>query len=117
MTLFCVQVLQTTRLGSLLSGPLLAILLGLLLSAAGVVPPSCPAYDVVSSYVLPLAAALYLLESDVREWVLQSPGPSDLAQKYARPEFLSHCTVIFVLRLPRDTVLVAQFYNSPPPPT
>ena len=61
------QVLQRTKIGSLISAPLLAIALGLLLAAFGIIPIECPDYELVSTYLLPMAAALYLLESDVRE--------------------------------------------------
>ena len=59
-----------TAAGKLLSAPVIALLLGLLGAAAGVLPVQCTAYDVVWQYVMPLAAALILLESDLRECAL-----------------------------------------------
>ena len=51
--------------GSTLGGPLLSMLFGFSLSAAGVIPSECLAYDtVVWRHALPLAASLYLLEAD-----------------------------------------------------
>ena len=61
------QLLQRTSIGGLISAPLLAIALGLLLAALGLIPVNCPDYALISTYLLPMAAALYLLESDVRE--------------------------------------------------
>ena len=61
------QVLQLTKVGEILSAPLLAIIFGLLLAAFGVLPQECQLFDSISTYVLPLAASLYLLESDLRE--------------------------------------------------
>lgn len=58
---------QRTSFGAALSAPLLSLLLALLLSAAGILPTNNPAYDMVWTYVMPLGAALYLLESDLRQ--------------------------------------------------
>lgn len=58
---------QRTSFGAALSAPLLSLLLALLLSAGGILPVSCPGYDIIWTYVMPLGAALYLLESDLRQ--------------------------------------------------
>lgn len=58
---------QRTSFGSALSAPLLSLLLALALSAGGVLPVTSPAYDVIWTYIMPLGAALYLLESDLRQ--------------------------------------------------
>ena len=58
---------QRTSFGSALSAPLLSLLLALLLSAAGILPTETSAYDMIWTYVMPLGAALYLLESDLRQ--------------------------------------------------
>ena len=58
---------QRTSFGSALSAPLLSLLLALLLSAAGILPTETSAYDMIWIYVMPLGAALYLLESDLRQ--------------------------------------------------
>ena len=57
--------LEGTRLGAVLSGPLVAILLGLASSGLGLVPVSSPAYGVISGLLLPLGVALYVLEVNV----------------------------------------------------
>ncbi|BFI30260.1 hypothetical protein MPTK2_3g10510 [Marchantia polymorpha subsp. ruderalis] len=56
---------ERTTWGGRLSAPLLAMGTAMLLSATGVIPCACPAYDMVFSTILPLAAALTLLETDV----------------------------------------------------
>ena len=58
---------QRTKFGAALSAPLLSLLLALFLSANGVLPVSSSAYDVIWTYAMPLGAALYLLESDLRQ--------------------------------------------------
>lgn len=58
---------QRTSFGSAVSAPLLSLLLALALSAGGILPVTCPAYDVIWTYIMPLGAALYLLESDLRQ--------------------------------------------------
>lgn len=40
---------------------------GMAAAAAGLVPPVSPAYDTVFSHMMPLAAALCLLEADLAE--------------------------------------------------
>ncbi|DBB01832.1 TPA: hypothetical protein ACH3X1_000442 [Trebouxia sp. C0004] len=58
---------QRTSFGSAVSAPLLSLLLALALSAGGILPVTSPAYDVIWTYIMPLGAALYLLESDLRQ--------------------------------------------------
>lgn len=57
--------LERTRLGAVMSGPLMAILLGLASSGLGLVPVSSPVYGVISGVLLPLGVALYVLEVNV----------------------------------------------------
>jgi hypothetical protein len=38
------------------------------LAAGGVLPLDCAAYDAVWSFIMPLAAALFMLESDLTRW-------------------------------------------------
>lgn len=65
---FVLQVLeQQTKIGATLSAPLLSLMLALTLSATGIMPVSSPTYDIIWTYVMPLGAALYLLESDLRQ--------------------------------------------------
>ena len=56
---------RRTAAGLVLSAPLLATLLALVAAAAGVIPATSPVYSVIWTYLLPLAAALYLLECDI----------------------------------------------------
>ncbi|KAL6765369.1 hypothetical protein V8C86DRAFT_2458332 [Haematococcus lacustris] len=67
-----------TRIGSALSAPLLAMACGLGLSATGVLPVDCPAYNVVWAYLMPGAAAGYLLEADMSQ-LMRTGGPLLLA--------------------------------------
>lgn len=59
------QSLEATRVGSLMSAPLIAIVVGAGLSCLGIVPVTSPVYDTVSSVLLPLGVALYVLEVNV----------------------------------------------------
>jgi uncharacterized membrane protein len=62
------QVVQErTPVGNLVSGPMLALGMGLALAATGVLPLSCDVYGVVFESLLPFASALLLLESDLRQ--------------------------------------------------
>ncbi|CAM6088334.1 unnamed protein product [Calypogeia fissa] len=60
------QVLETrTKWGSQISGPLLAMAAAVLLSGTGFIPSASPVYDMVFSTIMPLGAALTLLETNV----------------------------------------------------
>lgn len=58
--------LQNTRLGSLLTGTVLVILMAIVAANAGVIPHQAPAYDFVFSYLVPVLIPLFLLQGDVR---------------------------------------------------
>ena len=51
------------------------MLLALAGAAAGMLPTASPTFDYIWSYVMPAAAALYLLEGDLRQ-LLGSAGPT-----------------------------------------
>ncbi|XP_072993155.1 uncharacterized protein [Typha latifolia] len=64
---------EKTQLGSALSAPLVAILVGLAASSAGIVAADAPAYRVVMEYFLPMAVTLLLFNADLRR-VIRSTG-------------------------------------------
>jgi len=59
------QSLENTRLGSVLSGPLIAIVVGVAAAGLGLVPATSPVYGTISDVLLPLGVALYVLEVNV----------------------------------------------------
>lgn len=69
--LICVAALafhsERYRFGRELSGPLVATILGLILSNTGVIPPSSSQYNVVNKFFLPLAVPLLLFTADLRQ--------------------------------------------------
>ena len=70
---------ENTRLGRKLSGAILTMGVTFVLSNVGVIPAeSVPAYDVVWSYLVPLAIPLLLLRADLRR-ILREAGPTLLA--------------------------------------
>ena len=58
--------LQNTRLGSLLTGTVLVILMAIVAANAGVIPHQAPAYNFVFTYLVPVLIPLFLLQGDVR---------------------------------------------------
>jgi uncharacterized membrane protein len=58
--------LQNTRLGSLLTGTVLVILMAIIAANAGVIPHQAPAYDFVFAYLVPVLIPLFLLQGNVR---------------------------------------------------
>jgi uncharacterized membrane protein len=58
--------LQKTRLGSLLTGTVLVILMAIVTANVGVIPHQAPAYDFVFTYLVPVLSPLFLLQGDIR---------------------------------------------------
>lgn len=58
---------RRTPLGAVLSAPLVSMVCALAAAAAGVLPASSAAADAIWTYLMPLGAALYLLESDLTQ--------------------------------------------------
>jgi uncharacterized membrane protein len=69
---------RRTRLGILLSAPLLSTFLALIAASLKIIPTTAPIYDTIWTYLMPLAAALCLLESDISK-LLTSAGQSLVA--------------------------------------
>ncbi|MBV1934728.1 MAG: DUF819 family protein [Parvibaculaceae bacterium] len=65
---------EKTKLGQLLSGVILVILVGLTLSNLRIIPFAASFYDVVWSYAVPLAIPLLLFRADLRR-ILPVAGP------------------------------------------
>ena len=63
---------ERTKWGAALSGPLVSTLAALALSNLGVLPPSAPAYSIVTGYLLPLAVPLLLFAADLRRVVRET---------------------------------------------
>jgi uncharacterized membrane protein len=69
---------ERTRWGSKLSGAVIAIGVAFVLSNLRVIPASAPAYDVVWSFLVPLAIPLLLFSADLKR-ILREAGPTLVA--------------------------------------
>lgn len=69
---------EKTKIGSALSGPLVATLVGLAASNLGIIASEAKAYSVVMEFLLPLAVPLLLYRADIRR-VIKSTGKLLLA--------------------------------------
>ncbi|KAK9292514.1 hypothetical protein L1049_020487 [Liquidambar formosana] len=69
---------EKTKIGSMLSGSLVSILVGLAASNLGIISCKAPAYSVVLEFLLPMAVPLLLFRADLRR-VIQSTGTLLLA--------------------------------------
>jgi uncharacterized membrane protein len=69
---------ESQRWGRHASGPVWAILFGILLSNLGVIPASAPAYSLVSDLLVPAAIPLLLFKANIRKIVAES-GPMLIA--------------------------------------
>ncbi|HOZ46507.1 MAG TPA: DUF819 family protein [Candidatus Hydrogenedentes bacterium] len=65
---------EKTRLGARLTGYIICIAVAILLSNTAVIPASAPAYDVVWTYLVPVAIPLLLFRADLRR-ILRQSGP------------------------------------------
>jgi len=69
---------EKTPWGARLSGAVVAIATTFILSNVGVIPASAPVYDMVWSFLVPLAIPLLLFRADLRR-ILREAGPTLLA--------------------------------------
>lgn len=63
--------LEKTKLGRRVSGVMFVIALAILLSHFDIIPASAPAYDLIWTYLVPLAIALFLLRADLFSIVVE----------------------------------------------
>ena len=64
--------LERTRLGSLITGTVIMILLSIFAANVGVIPHQATAYDWVFAYLVPVLIPLFLLQGDVRRVVREA---------------------------------------------
>ncbi len=69
---------QNTRWGSKLSAVVISILFTFLLSNFSIIPTSAPTYDIVWSYLVPLAVPLLLFKANIRR-IIKEAGPTLIA--------------------------------------
>ena len=65
---------ETKQLGRKISGPLIILFLGLVLSNINLIPHSAPMYGTVSGLLVPLAIPMLLFRADL-QMVLREIGP------------------------------------------
>jgi len=61
----CIHLEQTFRWAARLSGPVLALLIGMLLSKSRLMPTDSPSYDLVDDYLVPVAIPLLLFRANL----------------------------------------------------
>jgi uncharacterized membrane protein len=69
---------EKTKLGSKISAVVIAIFGTFILSNLSIIPTSAPSYDIVWSYLVPLAIPLLLFKADLRK-IIKEAGPTLLA--------------------------------------
>ncbi len=69
---------QNTKWGSKLSAVVISILFTFLLSNFSIIPTSAPTYDIVWSYLVPLAVPLLLFKANIRR-IIKEAGPTLIA--------------------------------------
>ena len=58
--------LERTRLGELLTGTVLVILMAIAAANLGIIPHQAPTYDFVFEYLVPVLIPLFLIQGDIR---------------------------------------------------
>jgi len=66
--------LDTTKLGRNVSGVAMALMVSMALSNLNIIPRSAPAYDVIWSYLVPLAIPLLLFKADISRVIPETKG-------------------------------------------
>jgi len=69
---------EKTKWGSKLSAVVVTILAAFILSNLSIIPTSAPSYDIVWSYLVPIAIPLLLFKADLRK-IVKEAGPTLLA--------------------------------------
>ena len=69
---------QNTKWGSKLSAVVISIIFTFLLSNFSIIPTSAPTYDIVWSYLVPLAVPLLLFKANIRR-IIKEAGPTLIA--------------------------------------
>ena len=69
---------EKTKIGSKLSAVVVSILCAFVLANLSVIPTEAPAYDIVWTYLVPLAIPLLLFKADLRK-IIKEAGPTLLA--------------------------------------
>ena len=94
--LFCISgaafLLEKTRLGSQLTGAVIAILAAILAANIGLIPHNAPAYDFVFTYFVPVLIPLFLFKADLRR-ILSEAGRTTAAFMLATTGTVAGVTV------------------------
>lgn len=122
-----------TQWGAALSAPLISMTCALAFAAGGLIPIDCAIYDTVWRYLMPLAAACFLLETDVHRQEPEAPQALSTQPIYppthapVSPHFTAHlksCDVartsyIITIRkiYPTDTPLAFSTHKLAASPT
>ena len=69
---------EKTKIGSKLSAVVVSILATFVLSNLSIIPSASPSYDIVWSYLVPLAIPLLLFRADLRR-IIKESGPTLIA--------------------------------------
>ena len=94
--LFCISgaafFLEKTKLGSQLTGAVIAILAAIFAANIGLIPHSAPAYDFVFTYFVPVLIPLFLFKADLRR-ILSEAGRTTAAFMLATTGTVAGVTV------------------------
>jgi len=68
------QMVEKTKFGATVSAVIIIIVVSIVLSNLSIIPKSAPAYDLIGSFLLPLAIPLLLFKADLRRIIPETKG-------------------------------------------
>ncbi|MCB9210525.1 MAG: DUF819 family protein [Ignavibacteriales bacterium] len=103
---------EKTKLGSKISSVVIAIFGTFLLSNLSIIPSSAPSYDIVWSYLVPLAIPLLLFKADLKK-IIKEAGPTLIAFTFgAIGTILGTILAFFVIPLGENAWQLAAIFSS-----
>ena len=89
---------QKNKIAAKLTGPVLALIFGMLMSNLGFIPTQAPTYDIVWDYVVPLAIPLLLMKMNIRKIIKETGRMFGAFHLSALGTVVGGLVAVFVLR-------------------
>ena len=89
---------QKNKIAAKLTGPVLALIFGILMSNLGIIPTQAKTYDVVWEYVVPLAIPLLLMKMNVRKIIKETGRMFGAFHLSALGSIIGGIFAVFLLR-------------------
>ncbi|RLE02730.1 MAG: hypothetical protein DRJ11_06325 [Candidatus Aminicenantes bacterium] len=95
---FSIFLEQRNKLAAKFTGPVIALIIGMLFSNLGIIPTEAPTYDVVWEFVVPLAIPLLLMKMNIRKIFKETGRMFGAFHLSALGSFLGGVVAVFLLK-------------------